>query len=250
MCMFRRSSATFAKVPLLDASRMSPSSFARSASAAPRSSDLRCCSRARALPKLRLHMTPVATRTKPTRIRATRERPRTSLPPIRRTLPPSAKMGAAGARVARDFVRTGVHGLAGEQLAERATPTAADRLPGRAHAGQTPRTKRVLHDPVLPRVVGDHREDARGHQPLTERRKRPLERIELAVHRDTERLEQSRKVGRSRPRPEHRADGADEVVAGDERPVSTTPADLASQTAAFGLIAVVLEDRGQFVLVR
>src|ERR1035437_9290223 len=28
MCMFRRSSATFAKVPLLDASRMSPSSSA------------------------------------------------------------------------------------------------------------------------------------------------------------------------------------------------------------------------------
>src|ERR1035437_1584947 len=111
-------------------------------------------------------------------------------------------VGAAGARVARGFFRGGVHGLPGEELAQRAATTIAHDLLRRADTGTAPLAECVLHDPVLPRVIGDHRDDARRGQTVTQRRERSSERVEFAVDGDAQRLEEPREVTGAGARPE------------------------------------------------
>src|ERR1035437_6801656 len=129
-------------------------------------------------------------------------------------------MGAAGARVARGFFRGGVNGLPGEELAQRAATTIAHDLLRRADTGTAPLPECVLHDPVLPRGRGDQPDDARPGPTDTHSPERSSERVEFAVAGDAQRLEEPREVARTRAGPEDCADGADEVVARDERPVA------------------------------
>src|ERR1019366_7310611 len=152
-------------------------------------------------------------------------------------------MGTAGARVARGFFRGGVHGLPGEELAQRAATTIAHDLLRRADTGTAPLAECVLHDPVLPRVIGNHRDDARRGQTVTQRRERSSERVEFAVDGDAQRLEEPREIAGAGARPEDGADSADEVVACNEGAVPSTADSLARETAALGFVAELLEDR-------
>src|SRR6476660_4257259 len=119
-------------------------------------------------------MTPVATRRKPTSTSAScRPRPlffpflrdgtraAGRAPPRATPFPPLPAMaippqpGAARPHVAPRLLRAGNHRLPREQGAERLPATGAERLLRRADARRAPVAEGVLHDPVLPRVVGD-----------------------------------------------------------------------------------------------
>src|ERR1019366_6831390 len=210
-------------------------------------------------PMLRLHMTPVARRTKPTRTRATTERPRTSLLRTGDHVPrhglvglsraPRAKPRAAGAGVPRDLLARCDDGLPAGGRTEGMAAARADGLPRWADAGETPVAKRVLDDPVLPRVVGDHREDASGNESVTQCRQRAGERLEFVVDGDAYRLEEPRELARPRPRTEDGADRADEGVAQLEGTVRAPSDDLVGEARRAGLIAVLAEDPDQVALV-
>ena len=86
-------------------------------------------------------------------------------------------------------------------------------------------------------------------EPVAQHGQRARQAGELVVHGDANRLEEAREVGRAAARSEHGANGADQIVARRERPVLPAADDLARETGAARLVAIVLEDLRQRGLV-
>ena len=114
---------------------------------------------------------------------------------IRRSPPSELACGAQaarlGARVVCDLAGRRHDGAAGDQLGLGLAPAHADREVGRADAAARALGEEALHAPVLERVEGDRREPAALAQHLPRERERAVERVELGVHRDPDRLEHS-----------------------------------------------------------
>ena len=110
----------------------------------------------------------------------------------------------------------------------------------------------ALHDPVLERVERDHREPAARAQDLERRRQRALERAELVVDLDPQRLEDA--LGRmalaeARRRRDRLLDRLDEVAGALERLLGAAADDRARDLAREALLAVAAEDVGELALV-
>src|SRR2546426_8197056 len=151
----------------------------------------------------------------------------------------------AGPRVVAHLGGPGTDRLAREQAAQRAPAAGAHGLPWRADARPAPIAERVLDDAVLARVVGDHRHAAAGQERGAERRQRELELLELLVHDDPQRLEQSRE-GRPPPSPAARlANRVHEIVARSKWGRGTPPHDGPGQAARVWLVRGLRESVGQ-----
>src|SRR5205085_1260893 len=96
---------------------------------------------------------------------------------------------------------------------------------------------------ILTRMVRDDRQGPSRDEAVTHHRKGPLERRELVVHRDPERLKKPRKFRGTGARAKCAADGSNEVVAHREGPVPPPAYDLARQSMRPAFVAVLAEDR-------
>ena len=119
-------------------------------------------------------------------------------------------ISAADGRIARRGVARSV----GSRAAD------AGREVGRAGAAVLLRAQELLDDPVLERVERDHAEPAAGPQHLERRRQRALERAELVVDLDAQRLEDALcRMALTEPgrRGDRRLDRLDELARALER---------------------------------
>ena len=116
-------------------------------------------------------------------------------------------------------------------------------------ACQAPLAERVLHEPVLPRVIGDHGDDSSRHQSVTKRRERARQSFKLIIDRNAYCLKQPGEIRRSRTWPEHRADRADEIVADHERPLLAAADDLAGNPQPPRFVTVFTKDAGEVAFV-
>src|SRR3954447_2830910 len=129
-------------------------------------------------------------------------------------LDPGAEPCRLRARVRRDLARTRPDRLSMQRPHLGLVPARADREVRRADAPALLVAQEPLHDPVLERVERDHREAAARPKHLERRRERGLERAELVVDRDAQRLEDPlRRMAFAEPRRsrDRRSDGLDEV---------------------------------------
>src|SRR6185312_14347389 len=153
----------------------------------------------------------------------------------------------ARARVACDLRSAGGDRLARDQSAERDAATRANRLAWRANACGTPRTHRVLDQPVLAGVICDDGEGAARYKHVTQYGKDALESAQLLVHRDAHRLKEASEVAWAGRRTKSAANGADQIIGNDEVTRRASPDDLVREPASTRLIAVFAEYPRQIV---
>src|SRR2546423_6963885 len=151
-------------------------------------------------------------------------------------------------------LRPGVSGDLGSRRTDRATRRRAQRRARAAGAdGELGRTRaavlfgaeKALYDAVLERVEGDHREPSARPQHLERRRQRTLERAELVVDLDPQRLEDPLRgmaLAESRRRRNRLLDDLDEVARPLERLLAASLDDRARDLARVALFAVTAED--------
>ena len=108
---------------------------------------------------------------------------------------PSARAGCGAARL------PGAHGLARQHAQARLAAAGADRLARWADAAARLGAQALLHDAVLAGVVRDHDQAAARAQRVHRCAEALLERAELVVHGDAQRLEHQRGRVMLRPRP-------------------------------------------------
>ncbi len=115
------------------------------------------------------------------------------------------------------------------------------------------RTEEALDDPVLERVEADHGEPAAGPQHLERRGQRGLERAELVVDGDPQRLEDALRrmaVAEARRRRDRLLDRLDEVARALERLLAAASHDRAGDLPRVALLAVAAEDLCELALAR
>src|SRR5207237_8551598 len=108
----------------------------------------------------------------------------------------------------------------------------------------------LLRDPVFERVEGDDRETPAGPERTHGGLEALLEILELAIHGDTQRLEDARRgIDAAPPLPLHARDEAAEVVSREERLPGAAANDRGSHSARLGLLAEPAEPAAQPALV-
>src|SRR5688500_10366379 len=249
--MLSRCSAIGARRARLDASRISFSSSAFRASSCVRSRSRARSSAGCALPKLLRQMSPLASRRKPSNATATIERPRMRafFRAMLYACAPRAESCAARSGVASELFGASDHRLPREQLAQCGSAARALELARRTCAVGAPLAERMLHLPVLTRVVGDDDEHATGLQPVAQRRQRSLEARQLIVDRNPDPLEDPGEVARPGARAKRAANSPDEVVAGDEWAVASSTHDLASHPSGTWLVREIPQHPLELILV-
>src|SRR5207247_7344305 len=108
---------------------------------------------------------------------------------------------------------------------------------GRARAAVLLRAEEALDEPVLARVEADRREPPARPQQLERRRQRRLERAELVVDGDPQRLKDALRrmpVAEARGRRDRGLDRVDELTGALERLLAPPPADRAGDLAGGG----------------
>jgi hypothetical protein len=100
----------------------------------------------------------------------------------------------------------------------------------------------MLHHPILARVVGDDGEHAVRREPVAQHGERALERADLVVHLDPERLEYPREVPRPAARPERAADRVHQMIARRERDGLAPPYDFPRKARRAALVRVLAEE--------
>ena len=132
-------------------------------------------------------------------------------------------------------------------------PQAQTREVGRAGAAVLAVAQEALDDPVLERVERDHREPAVRPQHLERRGQRALERAELVVDLDPQRLEDALggvPLAEARRRRDRLLDRLDEVAGALERLLRAAAHDRPRDLAGVALLAVAAEDVGELPLAR
>src|SRR5206468_1316398 len=156
---------------------------------------------------------------------------------------------APRARIARKLVRQRRRRFTADELTKSAAATGTHRLLRRTDTFAGPFAKGVLHQSVLAGVIGNDRHHPARLEALAEPWKGPLQRSELLIHGDAERLKKASEVRRARPRPERATNRTHEIVADGERPIPSPPNDLPRQSMGAVLVAILAEDRRQRMLV-
>src|SRR5439155_8606681 len=157
-----------------------------------------------------------------------------------------------GARIRGHLGRARLDRAALDRAQLRLVPADADREVGRARAAALALAEEALDDPILERVEADHRKPSAGPQQLERRRQRGLERSELLVDRDPQRLEDALRrmpVAEPRRRGNRRPDRLDEIARPLERLLAPPPDDRPRDLPRVPLLAVPPEDRRQLFLV-
>ena len=121
----------------------------------------------------------------------------------------------------------------------------------RTRAAVLLRAQEALDDPVLERVEADHREPSSRPQQVEGRGERRLDRAELVVDGDPQRLEDALRrvaVAEARRRGNRGLDRVDELAGPLERLLAAAASDRPRDLPRVALLAVLLEDRGQVAL--
>src|SRR5712691_4894349 len=161
-----------------------------------------------------------------------------------------AQLRRRRAGVLRHFVVAGPERPPRHGTEQRRPSADADREVRRAGAPALAVAHERLHDPVFERVEADHREASSRPEHLQGRRQRALERSELVVDGDAQRLEDAlRRMSaaealRSRYR---RTNDVYELKRGRDRAPAN---DRARDLPRIALLAVALEDVGELTLGR
>src|SRR5438876_9233681 len=116
-----------------------------------------------------------------------------SLADLGRSAFSGAQSGAPGTRVAHGFRQAGAEGLAADEAQPRLAPAHADGQLGRTGTAAPFCREETLHDAVLERVVADDHEAPTWAQEPERTGQATLDRIELPVDGDAERLEDARR---------------------------------------------------------
>jgi len=99
-------------------------------------------------------------------------------------------------------------------------------------------------------MICDNDDHSARRQTRAQCRQRPRQPFQLIVHRDAERLEETREIRWTGARTERAANRANQFVARREPLSRATPHDLARETRRARLAALLLEDLRQLALVR
>src|SRR6185312_16746394 len=148
-------------------------------------------------------------------------------------------------RVAGRLPRAGPDRPARRRPQHRLLAADADRKVGRASAAVLLVAEETLDDPVLQRVEADHREPAARIQEVDRGRQRILERRQLVVHRDPERLEDPLRrmtVAESRRAGNRGLDRVDQLTRALERLVAPPADDRTRDLLRKALFAELPED--------
>src|SRR2546425_74581 len=156
-----------------------------------------------------------------------------------------AKLRRARAGIGCDLVGRGRHGLLREHLPQGPATAGAYRLAGGADAVFRPVPKRMLHDAVFTRMVGDDAQTATRDQRIAERGQRRGEHVELLIHGDAEGLEQTGEIGRTRARPQDSTDRIHEIIADHKGCGEPAPDDLLGELTSAALVGVIGEHRAE-----
>jgi hypothetical protein len=121
---------------------------------------------------------------------------------------------------------------------------------GRTNAVARFPEEELLHRPVLERVEGDDRETAAGNENAHGRLESALKIVELAVHRDAQRLEHARRgIDPARSLTLHAEHELSEVVRREERLARAAAHDGGRDTRRLGLLAVLREHAAELASV-
>ena len=93
-------------------------------------------------------------------------------------------------------------------------------------------------------MVRDHNEQPAGLELVAQKRKCGLQRRQLVIHGNANRLEQPGEITRSRPRAECAADCIDEIIAYAHRLSSAATHDLTREPAGTWLVTVIAKNVG------
>src|ERR1019366_4126709 len=118
-----------------------------------------------------------------------------------------AKLGSTCARFAADLRRERDDRLARLSRSERGPAAYALRQSGRAGASLLPRPKRALHQPVLARMITDHRQRSAGWERFAKHGQRPPESAQLVVHGNPQALENPGEIRRATLRAQYGTNG-------------------------------------------
>src|SRR5581483_11660975 len=157
-----------------------------------------------------------------------------------------------GPRIARDLGRRRANRTPRRRPQHGLGPARAERELRRARAAVLLSAQEALDDPVLERVERDDGEAALRTEDLDRRRQRALERSELVVHLDAERLEHALRrvpVAEPRRRRDRVLDRLDEVARPLERLGAAAPRDRPRDLPRVALLPEAAEDLGQLALV-
>src|SRR5450759_3565965 len=126
---------------------------------------------------------------------------------------PCSQSGAARARIHGGLRRARRERAFGQHLAKSLATAGTMQLLRGANARLTPAAHRVLDEPILAGVVGDHGEHTARVEPVAQRGKRALECRELVVDGDPHGLKKSRELAWARARTVGAANRVDQIVA-------------------------------------
>jgi hypothetical protein len=162
------------------------------------------------------------------------------------------KLRRGRARVLGGLLRRRAHGFARQETHRGLVPADADGKLGRARAPAYLGGEKPLDHPVFERVEADDGEPTAGPEHRERRRKRALERVELFVHGDPQRLKDALRrmavaeAARGRDRRLHDVD----QLAGPLEWLLLPPAhDRLRDLPCEALLAIATEDRRQLALV-
>src|SRR5690242_18543872 len=160
--------------------------------------------------------------------------------------------GRLRARIARDLGSGRTDGTARCRTHHGLGAADADREVGRARAALLLPAEELLDDPVLERVEGDDGEAPARPQHLERGRQRALDRAELVVHLDAERLEHPLRrvpLAEAGGRRHRVLDDFDEIAGALERLLLPAPHDRTRDLPRVALFPVALEDVREVALV-
>src|SRR3990172_12908393 len=127
--------------------------------------------------------------------------------------PEETELGAARARIGGDLFRRRTDRTSRLGLPERDMAADALRQSRWADARGAPAAKRPLHQPILARMITDHRQRPAIHQCVAEDRQCPRQTREFVVDGDADRLKEPGEVTRPAAAAEDGPDGVDQVIA-------------------------------------
>ena len=96
----------------------------------------------------------------------------------------------------------------------------------------------MLYHTIFPGVIRDDGEQPVRGEPVAQLRQRALERAELVIDRNANRLEKARELAGTHPRAERAANRPNEIIAGGQQAILAAARDLAREAPRAGLVSI------------